>query len=166
MQKTIPKWTQPDKWTWHHQSINPVTGRGQMVLVPTKIHQAATHDGAYALYKSWLIANEAGNGSALKSISTKIGRLGVIGKLAKGVAAPLALISAVNIAQQGYAQNGILGAGDALIRDMMWADEIGSVYGTAAHAGSNALGDYFHVGEPNSIKMKQYERYGVGDQVK
>lgn len=50
MGKLIPGWLKPPKSTWHHQGYDPKTGRGTMELVPSDIHKAVPHDGAYSDY--------------------------------------------------------------------------------------------------------------------
>lgn len=75
----------------------------------------------------------------IAAATDKLSTLGRIGKIARKVAGPLAAVGMFSVAQRGYAEGGALGAGNALMRDLVWADEVETVYGATAHAASDAI---------------------------
>jgi RHS repeat-associated protein len=129
MKEKYPKWESDSNYVWHHQYVNPRTGRGQMILVKRNVHEAARHEGAFSFWTKYLEAKEAGNRKALTNAGKALRTMGIITTIGRKAAGPLALVCAADIARMGYANGGIAGAGDALIRDMMFADEIESLLG-------------------------------------
>jgi hypothetical protein len=69
MKKIDPKWFQPDGWTWHHVNCS-ATGKGQLVLVPTAIHESFAHCGSFAWWSKVLAAKKAKNTTALSRLSS------------------------------------------------------------------------------------------------
>jgi RHS repeat-associated protein len=136
MREKYPGWEKKDRYVWHHQYVNPRTARGQMALIRKDVHDAASHEGAFSFWTKYLDAKGAGNAKAL---SKARGALGTLSALARKASGPLALVCAADIARMGYAQGGVAGAGDALIRDLMFVDEIESLLGP----GINAAHDRF-----------------------
>lgn len=51
----------------------------------------------------------------------------------------MALICAADIARRGYADDGLTGATRDLIRDLVFADTVESIYGSAAHSISDRI---------------------------
>jgi RHS repeat-associated protein len=54
MRRLHKKWGQPGGYVWHHQYVNPRTGRGQMVLVREDVHKAANHEGAFSFWGKYV----------------------------------------------------------------------------------------------------------------
>jgi hypothetical protein len=90
-------------------------------LVKQNIHVKAVHEGARSFYSKFLLAKAAGRADDLAEATTKLGWLGKIGRRAAG---PLALLGTFAAAREGFAQGGPLGAGEAIMRDIVWADEL------------------------------------------
>ena len=69
MKSIDPNWQQPKDWTWHHVNVSSVTGKGQLVLVPTGLHGKIAHMGSFSYWTKVLAAKAARNTTALAKLA-------------------------------------------------------------------------------------------------
>ena len=116
-------WKKPDGYTWHHQTIDPKTGKGRMILVNSKVHSVAGHWGPYSLYRDLLIAAEAGDRKTVKLLMERAKSLNLV-RLTK-VVGGVSLIFSASSAYAGFQQGGICGSVEAIGKDVSMQEEIG-----------------------------------------
>ena len=121
----IDDWKRTPEYTWHHQTIDPKTGSGQMILVDTKVHSVADHWGPYSLYRDILEAAQAGEKKTLQNLVERAKKLKLL-KLTK-VAGGVSLVLSAGSAYAGFQKDGTAGAVEAIGKDVSMQEEIGWV---------------------------------------
>jgi len=106
-------------YTWHHLSVDS-QGRGRLMLVETRIHRAASHAGAFSVWKKIQNAAASGDTKLLKELRDLAKHSRYL-KVIPGAGAVLFVFSA-NQAYGAYKQDGAAGAVRYVGRDMACAD--------------------------------------------
>ncbi|MFO0085622.1 MAG: RHS repeat-associated core domain-containing protein [Pirellula sp.] len=119
------KWERTPGYTWHHQTIDPKTGSGQMILVDTKVHDVADHWGPYSLYQNILEAAQAGDKKTFQTLVERAKKLNLL-RLTK-VAGGVSLVLSAGSAYAGFQKDGTAGAVEAIGKDVSMQEEIGWV---------------------------------------
>jgi RHS repeat-associated protein len=121
----IDDWERTPGYTWHHQTIDPKTGSGQMILVDTKVHDVANHWGPYSLYQNILEAAQAGDKKTFQTLVERAKKLKLL-RLTK-VAGGVSLVLSAGSAYAGFQKDGTAGAVEAIGKDVSMQEEIGWV---------------------------------------
>ena len=155
-----PNWERPDGYTWHHQWVDG-KGRGQMVLVKTSVHQAASHRGAFSMWTAVLKAREAqaaGEAGAVKALREAHARrrsLGYLGKAARVGMPAVTVFCVFSSAKKGWAADGAYGAGLEVARDAVMADEVEYLFTLPAYK----IGEHLHLNKEGD-KKRLLRRFG------
>ncbi len=133
-----PDWERPQHYTWHHQNVGP-NGRGQMVLVETRVHKAAKYYGPYSLYRDIRLAQASGSKSKLRELLPRLRTFKNIRVITGAGGVIMLLISTPRAAYAGYREDGVGGAIREGSRDIAQADLVEDVLAFPANQAHGLL---------------------------
>jgi RHS repeat-associated protein len=130
-------WQRPDGYTWHHQTVDR-TGKGQMLLIRTDVHEIAKHWGPYSVYRDLQLALQRKDKKAMTELLERASAFKTL-RMVKLAAGGVGIIFTAQSAYGGFQKDGTWGAVEAAGKDITCQEELGHaiyipnefVYGTA-----------------------------------